>query len=365
MSLAKKMNKALQKNGTMSGIMSENEFAEIPYYVDTGVVGLNLLISAKCDGGIPASKMTMFAGKKSSGKSIVAYNTMKNIQEQYQGTPVLIDSEMAGDKDSFKNIGINNEEMIYLPLTDIKNENKELSIQYQVNELSKVIEDEDKSMIVLDSLGMVVTQRTANNLESNNTAKDMSINQDKKTLMSQLTHLAGRKKIPVIVINHTYDNLGGFGSATEVSGGSSLYFPSIIIEITSKANWKDETTKESVGSIFTAKVYKGRLSREKSTFKFAISYEYGLSRYFGLEDFAIEGGFIEETKEGKSTVYKLKDSELTVRKKNLHIEPTKEYNNFFETLMSNEEFKQYLNDAFAYGSSKKLKSLIIEDEGEE
>ena len=361
MSLAKKINKALSKNGTLSGIMSENLFGEVPYYVSTGSIIIDLLLSAKYDGGAPASKMTSFAGKKSSGKSLLAYQVMKNIQENFSGVPVLIDSEMAGDKESFKHMGIDINNMIYLPLTDIKNDDKGKSIQFQVNELGKVIEDDDKAVIVLDSLGMVQSQRSVNNLESNNTAKDFSLNQDKKALMSQLTHLAGNKKIPVIVINHTYDNLGGFGSTTEVAGGSSLYFPSVIIEISSKAKWRDENTKELIGNVFTAKVYKSRFSRENMVAKFAISYENGLSRYYGMHEFALEGGYIEEAKDGRSTVYKIKDTDLVIRKKNIYVNPETE-EEFWKYLFTNTDFGSFLNDSFAYGSKKKLKSLVIEDE---
>jgi len=44
MSLAKKLGKAVSKQGTMCGIMKENEFAKIQYYVDSGVVVVNLIL---------------------------------------------------------------------------------------------------------------------------------------------------------------------------------------------------------------------------------------------------------------------------------------------------------------------------------
>ena len=361
-SLAKKLSKALQKNGsTISGIMSENEFAEIPYYVDSGVVGVNLLLSAKWDGGTPAGRVTMFAGPKSSGKTLLAMNTAKNFQKDFDGTPVLFDSEFASDSKSLESSGIDTDNLVYLPICNIKDEDKESSLSYQTNELANAVEKGDKALFIYDSMGEWQSQRTVANIEKNNTAKDMSITQEKKAFMSQILQISGKLSVPSIVINHSYANLGGFGSATEVSGGGALYKPSQIIEITSKANWKDEDTKERIGSIFTAKVYKGRLARENAVYKFAISYENGLSRYYGMHEFALEGGYIEEAKDGRSTVYKIKDTDLVIRKKNIYVNPETE-EEFWKYLFTNTDFGYFLNDSFAYGSSKKLKSLVIEDE---
>jgi len=362
MSLAKKINKALQKNGTLSGIMKENDISDIPYYVDTGSVVVNLITSGKFNGGVPAGMLTMFAGEKSSGKTFIATNVMKSIQRDYEGTPVLVDSEFASTSESLESFGINTEEMLYLPLSDIKNEDKERSISYQLNVIDKEIDKEDKVIIVLDSLGMTTTQRTQGNIEANNTSKDMSVVAERKALLQQMLQISAYKKVPTIVINHSYEAIGSFTGGKVVSGGGALYYPSNVILIQSKAKWRDENTKEQIGNIFTAVVYKGRLSRENSKVKFAISYENGLSRYYNLEQYALEGEYIEESKDGRSTVYKIKDTDLVVRKKNLHATIDDDYNKFWEYLFTNTSFGEYCDEIFAYGSKKKLKSLVIEDE---
>lgn len=354
MSLAKKLGKAVAKQGTMCGIMKDNEFAKIPYYVDSGVIGVNLILSGKWDGGTPAGKVTMLAGAKSSGKTLIAMETAKNFQRDYQGTPVLFDSEFASDNESLESSGIDTENFLYLPICNIKDEDPEKSLSYQTNVIGQELDKNDKALLIYDSAGEWTTQRTQSNIDKNNTAKDMSITQEKKAFMSQILQIAGKYSIPSIVINHTYANVGGFGNATEVSGGGVLYKPSQIIEITSKAKWKDEVTKEQIGSIFTAKIYKGRLARENAVVKFAISYDHGLSRYFGLIDYALEGGYVEETKEGRSTVYKLKGTEFTVKKKNICVEPDTEAE-FWDAIFNTTDFGEYLNNSFCYGSKSTLK----------
>ena len=100
-----------------------------------------------------------------------------------------------------------------------------------------------------------------------------------------LTLKLGQAEIPMIVTNHVYANVGGYGAPTVQSGGSGLqYAASTIIEL-SKSKEKDGI--EVVGNIIKAKTFKSRLSKENKDAEIRLYYdERGLDKYYGLLDLA-------------------------------------------------------------------------------
>jgi len=366
MGLTDKLLKGVKKRGIGTSL-AESDYGEVPYYLSVGTVAMNLMLSGKWNGGVPASKLTMFAGEKGSTKTLNMLEAIKSMQSEYpDSTIVYIDAEHAADKSSLVKYGIDTSKVIYFPLSRIDDEDKEMSLMYQISNLSNEIEKHDKVMMCIDSLGVLTTGRTNNNAESGNMAKDMSINSDKKKFVNMLLEVAGLRMIPIIIINHVYDSVGGFSSdPKQVAGGSVLFLPSQVILISSKAKMTNEsdftmeagTAKVQTGNIFTAYVYKGRLSKERSKAKFAIHYEHGFLKYYGLVEYALEGGYIEESKDGRATVYNIVGhSDIKATKKTVCM---KENYPFWEALFAKTDFGEYLNALFSYGvSSFKGKDVL-------
>ncbi len=367
--MASKLTDKLLKNVHKNGIgasLKNSEFSKIDYYLPMKSILLNLLFSARWNGGIPAGRISMPAGPKSHGKSQIAYDVAVDFQKQ-GGTIVLFDSEFASETKALENLGLDTSNVIYFPLANIHDDDKELNMTYQLKQIMNDIERGDKVLFIFDSAGAWLSQRTISNAEKGNTAKDMSIAGDKKGFMALLNSLVGLKGLPCLVLNHSYANVGGFGAQTEVSGGGMLYYPSSVVEITSKAKLK--VNDDEIGMIGTAKVYKGRLSRERAVGKFAMHFEHGFLPFYGLDEYALEGGYIIEGKGARnSIVYKLpevihdkltdEEKELSVPKKSYFLP---EHNKFWILLFKHSDFGTFLNDVFAYGSNKTLKSLEIDD----
>ena len=354
-SLTDKLLKGMKKRG-VGDTIEDSQFGEIPYYVPTDSVVLNLLLSAKWNGGIPAGRVTMLAGPKSHGKTQVAVNVAKKFQAD-GGTVILVDSEFASEKNSLKNLGIDTNNFLYLPLANIQDEDKEQSITYQINEIAKDIEYGDKVLLIFDSMGAWQSKGTIANIEKNNTAQNMKIASEKKALMTLITHIAGTKGIPVMVLNHSYESIGSFTGGQEVSGGGALYLPSTVLLISSKSQAKIDDTV--IGANMRTSVYKGRLSREKAVEKWTMSYDHGILPFANLEQYALEGGYIEETKDGRSTVFQITGTDVKCPKKTCMLP---ENNEFWKTLFSTTDFGNFLNDLFAYGSNKQMQALTVEEE---
>lgn len=351
-SLTSRLLKGVKKRG-LGDTLKDSEFGKIDYYIQSDSIMLNLLSSAKWNGGVAAGRIFMAAGPKSHGKTQAAMNFAKKFQDK-GGTIILVDAEFASESEALENLGLDTENIVYLPLTHIKDDDKEQSITYQLNEIFKEIERGDKVLIIIDSLGALQTKSTLQNIEKNNTAMDMKIAMEKKGFMSFLTSSCGQKGVPCIVLNHSYESIGGFGGGQEVSGGGALYYPSTILLFGTKSQFKINDVVQ--GTTIRTTVYKGRLSREKAVGKWTMHYEDNILPFFGLDEFALEGGYIEETKEGRSVVYKYKD--YICPKKTYML---KENNQFWMTLLKETDFGEYLNDVFAYGSNKHVKALEVVD----
>ena len=144
-------------------------------------------------------------------------------------------------------------------------------------------------MFVLDSLGMLSTEKEITDALNDKQVRDMTKSQLVKGAFRMLTLKLGQANIPLIVTNHTYDVIGSYVPTKEMGGGSGLKYASSTIIYLSKKKEKDKT--EVVGNIIKAKTAKSRLSRENKQVEIRLYYdERGLDRYYGLLELGELGG---------------------------------------------------------------------------
>jgi RecA/RadA recombinase len=144
-------------------------------------------------------------------------------------------------------------------------------------------------MFVLDSLGMLSTEKEINDALNDKQVRDMTKSQLVKGAFRMLTLKLGQANIPLIVTNHTYDVIGAYVPTKEMGGGSGLkYAASTIIYLSKK---KEKDGKEVIGNIIKAKTHKSRLSKENKEVEIRLYYdERGLDKYYGLLDLGELGG---------------------------------------------------------------------------
>ena len=151
-------------------------------------------------------------------------------------------------------------------------------------------EDERKPcMFVLDSLGMLSTEKEITDALNDKQVRDMTKSQLVKGAFRMLTLKLGQANIPMIVTNHTYDVIGAYVPTKEMGGGSGLKYAASTIIYLSKKKEKDGT--EIVGNLIKAKTAKSRLSKENKDVTVRLYYdERGLDRYYGLLELGEIGG---------------------------------------------------------------------------
>ena len=136
-------------------------------------------------------------------------------------------------------------------------------------------------MFVLDSLGMLSTEKEIDDALNDKQVRDMTKSQLVKGAFRMLTLKLGQANIPMIVTNHTYDVIGAYVPTKEMGGGSGLkYAASTIIYLTKK---KEKDGKDVIGNLIKAKTAKSRLSKENKEVTVRLFYDdRGLDKYYGL-----------------------------------------------------------------------------------
>ena len=266
-----------------------SDIDESESFVDTGSYILNGLISGSIFGGVSGNKITAIAGESSTGKTFFSLAVVKNfLDSNPDGYCLYFDTEAAVNKSLLQSRGIDLSRVVVVNVVTIEEfRSKALKA---VDMYLKAPEDERKPcMFVLDSLGMLSTEKEITDALNEKQVRDMTKSQLVKGAFRMLTLKLGQANIPLIVTNHTYDVIGSYVPTKEMGGGSGLKYAASTIIYLSKKKEKDKT--EVVGNIIKAKTAKSRLSKENREVNIRLYYdERGLDRYYGLLELGELGG---------------------------------------------------------------------------
>ena len=143
-------------------------------WISTGNYTLNYLISGDFNRGIPLGKVTVFAGESGSGKSyFCSANIVKSAQEQGIFV-VLIDSENALDEAWLHALGVDTSEEALLKLNMSMIDDVAKTVSEFMKEYKEMPEEErPKVLIVIDSLGMLLTPTDVDQFQAGNMKGDM------------------------------------------------------------------------------------------------------------------------------------------------------------------------------------------------
>jgi hypothetical protein len=159
----------------------------------------------------------------------------------------------------------------------------------------QAIEKDDRVIIILDSIGNLASKKEVEDSIEGKSVADMSRAKQIKSLFRMVTPHLTLKDIPMIVVNHTYKEIGMFPKDI-VGGGTGSYYSADTIWILGRQQDKDGT--ELVGYNFIINVEKSRYVREKSKIPVTVSFDGGINKWSGLLDIALEGNFVAKPSNG-------------------------------------------------------------------
>jgi len=262
---------------------------ETEQYVDTGSYIFNGLVSGSLFGGVSGNKITAIAGESSTGKTFFSLAVVQNfLDSNPDGYCLYFDTEAAVNKSLLESRGVDTNRTVIVNVVTIE-EFRTKALKAVDIYLKKAEEERKPCIFVLDSLGMLSTEKEIRDALDDKQVRDMTKSQLVKGAFRMLTLKLGQANIPMIVTNHTYDVIGSYVPTKEMGGGSGLKYAASSIIYLSKKKEKDGT--EIVGNIIKAKTAKSRLSKENKTVEVRLYYdERGLDRYYGLLELGEIGG---------------------------------------------------------------------------
>ena len=266
-----------------------SDIDETERYVDTGSYIFNGLVSGSIYGGVSGNKITAIAGESSTGKTFFSLAVVKNfLDSNPDGYCLYFDTEAAVNKPLLESRGIDLDRLVVINVVTIE-EFRTNALKAVDIYLKKDANERKPCLFVLDSLGMLSTEKEIRDALDDKQVRDMTKSQLVKGAFRMLTLKLGQANIPLIVTNHTYDVIGSYVPTKEMGGGSGLkYAASTIIYLSKK---KEKDGKEVIGNIIKAKTHKSRLSKENKVVEIRLFYDSrGLDRYYGLLELGEIGG---------------------------------------------------------------------------
>jgi RecA/RadA recombinase len=292
------------------------EMDDTTAFIDTGSYTLNALLSGSIHGGLPNNRITCLAGEQATGKTFFALGICKNFLDSNPDAMVLyFDTENAITSDMLDGRGIDTDRLAIVPVLTIE-EFKTQALKIVNSYLEEEEAKRKPILMVLDSLGMLSTEKEMNDTAEGKNVRDMTKAQMIKAAFRVLTAKLGKANIPLLITNHTYQVVGAYVPTKDLSGGSGVKYAASTILFLSKK--KDKTDEGVVGNFITCKNYKNRFAKENMEIETRLNYESGLSRYHGLAELAVEYGIFKSV----STRIELPDGSK-VFMKNINDEPEK------------------------------------------
>ena len=215
------------------------------------------------------------------------------------------------------------------------------------------IDKKDRVVILVDSIGNLASKKEVEDALDQKSVADMSRAKQIKSLFRMVTPHLTLKDIPMVVVNHTYKEIGMFPKDI-VGGGTGSYYSADNIYILGRQQEKEGA--EIVGYNFIINVEKSRYVREKAKIPVTVRFDGGVSRFSGLLDMALESGHVTKPNVGWYAKVDIETGEVQDRKYRLKDTDTAD---FWEPILNDETFKQWVRDNYQFTSA--AGSLVIED----
>lgn len=341
----------LRKNTTIkaSDILSESKFFNKQDMVPTSVPIINVALSGRLDGGLTPG-LTMWAGPSKHFKTAFSLLMAKSYMEKYPDAAMLFyDSEFGTPRSYFESFNIDMDRVLHTPITDVE------QLKFDIMKQLDTIGRDDRVVIVVDSIGNLASKKEVEDAMDQKSVADMSRAKQIKSLFRMVTPHLTMKNIPMVVVNHTYMEIGLFPKAI-VGGGTGSYYSADNIYIIGRR--QDKKGTEVIGYDFIINVEKSRYVKEKSKIPVSVSYDGGISKWSGLLDVAVDGGFVVKPNQGWYSKVDMETGEVEDKKYRIKDTNTKD---FWMPIITSKKFNDYIAQRYEVSHG----SIIREDEIEE
>jgi RecA/RadA recombinase len=344
----------LKKNSKLktTEVLSESKFFNEKDMVQTDVPMVNVALSGDPDGGLTPG-LTVLAGPSKHFKTSFALLMAGAYLKKYDDAVILFyDSEFGSPQSYFKQFGIDPARVLHTPIMNV--EELKFDLIGQLEQLDR----KDNVIVVIDSIGNLASKKEMEDALNEKSVADMSRAKALKGLFRMATPYLAMKNIPMLAINHTYQEIGLFPKAI-VSGGTGIYYSADNIWILGRQ--QDKVGTEIKGYHFVINVEKSRFVKEKSKIPISVSWEGGVEKWSGLLDVALAGNYAAKPSNGWFCHVDQETGELVDTKYRAKDTLTEE---FWKPIFENTDFKEFLKKQYQIGheSLVNMDDIVLESE---
>jgi len=329
----------LKKNSKIKSteVLADSKFFTEKDMTPTDVPMVNVALSGSIDGGL-APGLTVLAGPSKHFKtSFALLMASAYLKEHKDAVMLFYDSEFGSPQSYFTQFGIDTDRVLHTPITNV--EELKFDLVSQLEEIGR----DDKVVIVIDSIGNVASKKELEDALNEKSVADMSRAKALKGLFRMCTPYLTMKNIPLLAVNHTYQEMGLFPKAI-VSGGTGIYYSADNIWILGRQQDKQGT--EIKGYHFVINVEKSRYVKEKSKIPISVSWEGGVQRWSGLLEVALAGGYVTKPSNGW---YQLVDQQTGELIGNKYREKETLTEEFWRPILDGTDFKEFIKKQYSIG----------------
>jgi len=326
-------------------VLAESKFFTEKDMIATDVPMMNVALSGSVDGGL-APGLTVLAGPSKHFKTSFALIMASAYLKKYKDAVLLFyDSEFGSPENYFKMYDIDTNRVLHTPITNVE------ELKFDIIAQMEGLDRKDNVIIVIDSVGNLASKKELEDAINEKSVADMSRAKALKGLFRMCTPYLNMKNIPLIAVNHTYQEIGLFPKAI-VSGGTGIYYSADNIWIIGRRQNKKGT--EVTGYDFVVNVEKSRYVKEKSKIPISVSWEGGVQKWSGLLDVAMQGKYVAKPSAGWYCRVDQETGELSESK--VREAQTLE-EDFWKPIFEETNFAEYLTDCYKIGGKAVLEDF--------
>jgi RecA/RadA recombinase len=336
----------IKKNSTIkdSAILANSKFFTKKDMIPTSIPIINVALSGRLDGGLTPG-LTMWAGPSKHFKTAFSLLMAKSYLDKYEDAALLFyDSEFGTPQSYFDTFGIDTDRVLHTPVTDVE------QLKFDIMQQLQNVERGEHLMIVIDSIGNLASKKEVEDALDGKSVADMSRAKQMKSLFRMVTPHLSLKDIPLVVVNHTYKEIGLYPKDI-VGGGTGSYYSADNIFILGRQQEKDGT--EVTGYNFIINVEKSRYVKEKSKIPVSVSFDGGLSKWSGLLDIALESKHV--VKPSNGWYAKCDPSTGAVEDKKYRLKDT-DSKEFWMPILMDKTFYDFVKDKYSMGQGQMVQS---------
>ncbi len=325
--------KRMKKNSSVAhtDILSESQFFKRDDTLINNVPIMNVAFSGDLGIGFK-SGLHMMAGESRTFKTGFLIQLCLAFQQKYpDGVTLFYDSENS-PIEYWVRAGVDASRVLHTPVETVE----QLKIDV-AQQLSSLVEGEDKVLILCDSIGGLASNKEIDDAEGGKSTVDMTRAKAMNSLFRIITPKLNRLDIHMTVINSYYETMELYPKRV-YAGGKKVFLSCDDVWFVRRSKLKGDEE----GFNFVLVADKSRTIVEGSKFPISVSVEKGIDRYSGLYELAKEANLI-VTKGAWVQIIDFDTGVLStnIRAKEIDVE-------FYEKLISYEPFKQFVRDKYQF-----------------